>query len=77
MQSYCQSLQEAANPGPPGPPRAQRLPVRASPPLSDLTAVRCSFYSLSALIFEVEKGPEQKSSRRYTSMTCGAAALGS
>ena len=56
--------------------RAHHMPVRASPPLSVLTAVRCPFYSSRALIFEVEKGPEQKSSRRYASMTCcGAAAL--
>ena len=54
--------------------RAQRLPVRASPPLSDLTGARCSFFSSSAVTLEVEKGSEQKHSRRYASMTCSAAA---
>ena len=33
---------------------AQRLPVRASPPLSNLTAARCSFCSSSAFILEFE-----------------------
>ena len=39
-------------------------------PLPTLTAARCSFYSSRVVTFEVEKGPEQKSSRRYASMTC-------
>ena len=47
-----------------------RLPVRASPPLSDLTGARCSFFSSSAVALEVEKGSEQKHSRGYASMTC-------
>ena len=50
--------------------RAQRLPVRASPPLSDLTGARCLFFSSNAATLEVEKGSEHKHSRGYASMTC-------